>query len=108
MRWRGEVGAARGCGFNGGVDRFQQAIARFDAANAEDPHRVNGQPGQLAYARKMTQWLERLYPGASEALRLSARCQHIRRWMIPRSTYPMNRAGYHRWRTALYSFHAEQ
>ena len=26
--------------------------------------------------------------------------------MIPRSDYPLDRAGYHRWRTRLYEFHA--
>jgi hypothetical protein len=40
-------------------------------------------------------------------LRLAARCQHIRRWMIPRSRYPMDRRGYLQWRTALARFHAE-
>jgi hypothetical protein len=28
--------------------------------------------------------------------------------MIPRSQYPMTRAGYHQWRTTLYSFHADE
>ncbi len=81
-------------------DRFNEAIRRFDAANAEDPR-------QIIYAQKMTEWLHRLYPDASEPLRLAARSQHIRRWMIPRSDYPMTRPGYHKWRTALYDFHAQ-
>lgn len=55
----------------------------------------------------MTAWLTKLYPDASEALHLAARAQHIRRWERPRSEYPMDRAGYHRWRTALYRFHAD-
>lgn len=88
------------------------AISRIDAANAEDPNRslVDGQPvpHELHYARRMTQWLERLEPGASDALRLAVRCQHLRRWMIPRSQYPMTRAGYHRWRADLGRFHAEK
>ncbi|MBI2311298.1 MAG: DUF4202 domain-containing protein [Betaproteobacteria bacterium] len=91
--------------------RFKTAIERFDAANSEDPHRelVDGQelPRELAYARRMSAWLDRLAPDASEPLRLAARCQHIRRWTVPRNTYPMDREGYHRWRTALYQFHAE-
>ncbi|MCW9087901.1 MAG: DUF4202 domain-containing protein, partial [Gammaproteobacteria bacterium] len=28
-------------------------------------------------------------------------------WKSPRSDYPMNRSGYHQWRTQLYKFHAE-
>lgn len=91
--------------------RFQSATACFDAANAEDPHRVSVDgrdvPAELLYAQRMTAWLNRLYPNASEALRLAARAQHIRRWEIPRGTYPMDRAGYHRWRTTLYGFHAD-
>jgi hypothetical protein len=55
----------------------------------------------------MSDWLARLYPQASVALQLAARAQHIRRWEHPRSAYPMDRAGYHRWRTALYQFHAD-
>ena len=43
-----------------------------------------------------------------QALRLATRAQHLMRWKIPRSGYPMDRAGYHRWRTRLYEFHAEQ
>ena len=48
----------------------------------------------------------RLAPEASEALRLAARCQHIRRWEIPRSNFPPDRAGYLRWRATLKEFHA--
>jgi hypothetical protein len=88
-------------------DRFEKAIALFDAANSLDPNLTGGEPAQLVYARRMTHWLNRVYPDAAEPLRLAARSQHIRRWMIPRASYPMDRAGYHRWRTALYSFHAD-
>lgn len=92
-------------------DRFQRAIERFDAINAEDPNveTVDGVPHakELLYARRMTEWLDRLLPDASEALRLAARCQHIRRWHIPRMSYPMERQGYHRWRTELGKYHAE-
>jgi hypothetical protein len=92
-------------------ERLCAAIARFDAANSEDPRRVvfEGleQPYELLYAKRMTHWLERLAPEASEALRLAARSQHICRWRVPRGEYPMDRAGYHRWRTRLYGYHAE-
>jgi hypothetical protein len=87
-------------------DRYSEAVRRFDAANAADPKQIEGTAAQVLYARRMTDWLQRLYPEASESLRLAARCQHLRRWEIPRSKYPMTRAGYHQWRTALYSFHA--
>ena len=90
---------------------FDTAIARFDAANADDPRREVCEgvayPRELLYARRMTVWLEKLAPDASEALRLAARCQHIRRWTIPRRDYPMDRQGYRAWRTRLARFHAD-
>lgn len=91
--------------------RLHAALARFDAANAEDPNVivVNGRPRpkELVYAEQMTAWLHRLEPSPSEGLQLAARAQHLRRWQIPRDTYPEGRAGYHRWRTTLQQFHAE-
>lgn len=92
-------------------DRFRRAIERFDAINAEDPNVeiVDGceHPKELLYAQRMTAWLERLFPDASEALWLAARSQHIKRWQIARTVYPMDRQGYHRWRTELGRFHAD-
>jgi hypothetical protein len=92
-------------------ERFNQAIARFDAANAEDPNveEFDGQemPKELLYAQRMTSWLHRLDADAPEAVQLAARCQHIRRWTIPRASYPAGREGYLRWRTELSRFHAE-
>jgi hypothetical protein len=96
---------------NAEPDRFDRAIARFDAANAEDPNRevVDGRehPKELLYAERMSAMLARYLPDASEALRLAARCQHIQRWKIPRADYPMTRMGYHQWRTRLRDFHAD-
>jgi uncharacterized protein DUF4202 len=93
------------------AERFQKAMQSFDAANADDPHReqVDGvfYPKELLYAQRMTTWLERFAPDASEALRLAARGQHIRRWTLPRSQYPMDRRGYLQWRAALAKFHAD-
>ena len=93
-------------------DRFRAAIDRFDAANADDPNRVTvdgrDQPASLAVARRMSGWLGRLVPDASEALRLAVRCHHLRRWTFPRDAYPMTRSGYHQWRTAAARGHAEQ
>jgi hypothetical protein len=92
-------------------DRFSAAIARIDAANAQDPtlepDGAGGAPKQLLYSRRMTEWLNRIEPAASEALRLAVRAQHICRWRIPRSDYPMDRSGYLRWRSELGRFHAE-
>src|SRR5207245_10534279 len=87
---------------NDKTQKFSAEIIRFYAANAEDP---DGEA--LIYAQRMSEWLEQLSPEASEALKLAARSQHIRRWEIPRNRYPMNRAGYHRWRNELAAFHAK-
>ncbi len=51
--------------------------------------------------------LDQFDPDAPELLRLAARAQHIRRWTVPRTDYPMDRAGYHRWRNDLKRKHAE-
>jgi hypothetical protein len=92
-------------------DRFRRAVERFDAANGEDPNRelADGveRPKELVYARRMTARLDRFRPDAPEAVRLAARCQHIRRWTIPRTDYPAGREGYRRWRTDLARFHAD-
>jgi hypothetical protein len=92
--------------------RFDEAIAAIDAANADDPNRleVRGQlrPKEQAHAELMTEWVRRLDPEASEAQLLAARAHHLRRWSLPRSSYPDGRAGYLRWRTALRAQHAEE
>ena len=81
--------------------RFSDAIRGIDQANQEHPP-------TLDYSRRMTAWLERLVPDASDELKLAVRAQHIRRWTFPRERYPMTRAGYHQWRTAAGRFHAEE
>ena len=92
--------------------RFSRAIARFDEENRHDPNHVvlkgAAYPQELLYAIRLTDWVVRLHPNASEPLRLAARCQHICRWTIPRSSYEMTRAGYLRWRTDLKQFHARK
>jgi hypothetical protein len=87
---------------------FEAAIRRFDAENSRDPNLENGQPRELLYAQRLTGWVLRLCPEASEELRLAARCQHICRWEIPRASYPMTRAGYLKWRADLKKFHAQK
>jgi hypothetical protein len=94
------------------VKRFETALRRFEEENSHDPNieTVNGisHPRELLYAQRLTDWVLRLCPAASEGLRLAARCQHICRWEIPRQSYPMTRAGYLQWRAALKKFHAQK
>ncbi len=87
--------------------RFERAIALFDAANAADPNLDEGQPKELLYAQRMTEMIGRYAPDASEVAQLAVRAQHIQRWTVPRSSYPMTKEGYLAWRTGLYKFHAE-
>lgn len=89
------------------AERYAAAIAAFDAANAADPNRDEGQPKELLYARRMSAMLERFAPDATETTRLAVRAQHIERWKTPRSSYPPGRTGYLQWRSGLYRYHAE-
>ncbi|WP_428827871.1 DUF4202 domain-containing protein [Azonexus sp. IMCC34842] len=88
-------------------ERFNQAIALFDAANAWDPNQDEGQPKELRYAQRMTEMIGRFAPEASEVAQLAVRAQHIERWTVPRSSYPLGKPGYFAWRTGLYRLHAE-
>lgn len=89
-------------------ERFNKAIALFDAANAQDPNQDEGLPKELLYARRMTEMLGRFAPDAGEVARLAVRAQHIQRWTVPRNSYPLGKPGYFAWRTGLYQFHAER
>lgn len=93
-------------------DELRAAFAAIDAANAEDPNEIvvrgERRPKELAHAELVSEWIEKLAPAPSDALRLAARAHHIRRWTSPRSDYPEGRAGYHRWRRELQGFHADE
>ena len=89
-------------------ERFAAACRRFDEEKSRDPNREAGQPCELLYAQRLTDWVLKLCPAASETLRLAARSQHICRWESPRENYPMTRSGYLKWRADLKKFHAEK
>ena len=81
-------------------------LDRLDGEHAQDPRTecdADGTvwPSEQLYARRMLAWLRELYPGASPALTLAVAAQHMRRWEIPRESYPEGRDGYIRWRTHL-------
>lgn len=92
-------------------ERFEQTIAQFDVLNMQDPNQVmvegKLQAKELVYAIRMSLMLNQYAPEACEALKLATRCQHIQRWKIPRSDYPMTRSGYMQWRSHLKKFHAD-
>jgi hypothetical protein len=93
------------------LERLAAALAAIDAANADDPNVivVDGveRPKELAHAELMTHWVRTLDPQCSDEQILAARAHHLRRWSIPRASYPDGRAGYLRWRTALKRQHAD-
>ncbi|MDE2666957.1 MAG: DUF4202 domain-containing protein [Acidobacteriota bacterium] len=90
--------------------RLREAFALLDAMHREDPSVGTDGPksilASLDYHQRLGRWVERLAPEASSALRLAAHSQHVRRWAIPRDSYPMTRKGYRDWRDALGRFHA--
>lgn len=90
--------------------RFQKAVDAFDAYNAQDPNEemVNGVsiPKELLYAQRMSKRLLEFLPDANESLQLAARSQHIGRWEIARSNFPMDKKGYFQWRNELKKHHA--
>ena len=91
--------------------QFDKATALIDQANSEDPNQimVDGKswPVELLYSHRMSAMLQRYRPDVDDAVQLSIHAQHIQRWKSPRNAYPMDRKGYHQWRTDLYSFHAD-
>ena len=92
------------------MTRLEGALAAIDRANADDPHVVviDGQerPKELTHAAMVMGWVEVLDPSADDAQLLAARAHHLRRWELPRSTYPDGRSGYLRWRTEQKKRHA--
>jgi hypothetical protein len=92
--------------------RLETVLAAIDAANSADPTvEVDGtqeRPAALLYGERMSGELARLFPDASEHLRIAARGQHIERWRIPRHSYPEGRSAYLAWRTAQGAAHAER
>lgn len=93
-------------------ERYQKAISLIDKANLQDPNTelLDGKefPKELLYSNRMTSWLDKLDPEASDVLKIAARAQHIERWKIPRSKYPVDRDGYRMWRKELMDFHASR
>jgi len=94
-----------------GEARLIAALRRIDDANRLDPRTdvVDGAPcpRELRFAERVYEWVERLEHHPSEPLLLAARSHTLRRWEVPRESYPKNNQGYHAWRDALAVFHAE-
>jgi hypothetical protein len=89
--------------------KFKSAMDAFDQYNSKDPNKeiANGHaiPKELLYAQRMSIRLLKYEPNSSEILQLAARSQHIGRWEIARSSYPMDKKGYFQWRNKLKEYH---
>jgi len=82
---------------------FNQTIDAIDALHAEDPRTTTLADGtlipqELAYAQRMSDWLDRVHDAPDDVLRLSVRAQHLQRWLVKREEYPEGRVGYLTWR----------
>ena len=92
--------------------RLSTLLLAIDQVNSRDPNReqVDGQelPKELVYGQRMSERLAAFCPHASEHLQIAARAQHIERWTIARSLYPLGRTGYKKWRSQLSLFHAQR
>jgi uncharacterized protein DUF4202 len=84
------------------VTPYETACAAIDRANGDDPR-----AHELPYSQRMVEWTKKLSPEASDELLLAVRAQHVRRWTVPRASYPEGRSGYLQWREALKKFHAD-
>lgn len=90
--------------------RLDVALGAIDAANALDPTHVavRGEelPLALAHGLLASAWISRLVGDGDDALILAARAHHLRRWEVPRASYPAGKAGYLRWRKDQKARHA--
>lgn len=87
---------------------FNKAIALVDDANKADPNMEEGQPEALLYGQRMSAEMDRLFPDASDVLKIAARGQHVERWKLPRKDFPEGRAGYYAWRKEQGRRHGER
>jgi len=85
------------------MDAYARARKLIDEAHAGDPKCApDGRPAELVYADRMEAWVVRAAIEPTPLLRLAARCQHLERWSVPRTTFPDGKAGYLKWRQSLY------
>lgn len=94
------------------MSSLSRTFELIDQYNAQDPNYENlkdgsSQPKELIYSHRMSQQLAEYEENPSEELQIAIRGQHIGRWKILRSDYPMDKAGYKRWRTDLAHFHGQ-
>lgn len=94
------------------MNNYDAASREIDRIHSLDPNKelVEGKefPSELIYSNRMSEILLWFAPDASENVKLAAKCQHFRRWEIPRNKYPMDKKGYHSWRNELFAYQANE
>ena len=90
------------------MTRITETLSAIDQLHQQDPEKVDGVAAELIYAQQMTYWLDQLVENPSDELQIAVRSQHLCRWEIPRSDYPVGRTGYLKWRTELGKYHAQK
>ena len=95
------------------MSRLDAVMEAIDLANAKDPRLSEEQdsapvPVELLYGIRMSRMCDAYAPEADELTQIAARGQHIERWIIPRDSYPRDKAGYFRWRNELKRHHAKR
>ncbi len=93
------------------AEKIDLALARMNEENAQDPTLLETpeglRPRELVMAERLERWVRKIRPEPSVALVLASRCQHLKRFSVPRSDYPEGRVGYLKWRKDLSKLHAD-
>jgi tRNAThr (cytosine32-N3)-methyltransferase len=85
------------------MDAYAKARELIDVAHSADPKSTaDGKPAELVYADRVEAWVVRVSLEATPLLKLAARCQHLERWSVPRTSFPEGKVGYLNWRRSLY------
>lgn len=88
---------------------YKSAINLISEAVRTDPKKISEKMTDAQfYSEKMAEEIRNLEQSIDEHIDIAARCQHLFRWEIPRSSYPMNKTGYYQWRKYLYEYQAEK
>ena len=93
------------------MNDIEKIYVAIDQINETDPNKEKWEgkewPKELIYGQRMSDMLAEYIKKPSVEMKIAARGQHIKRWHIPRSDYPMDRKGYLKWRTMVKLYHGE-
>lgn len=100
-----------------------QGAAEDSSSSSDADEYAETHQDELSYADGVEAWAMKLLDsdpqtsnhlkslsseGGLELVRLAARCQHLERFLTPRSTFPEGKAGYLKWRRSLYHIQADR